>query len=336
MRDLLAKCGNNCGRCALYKDNLTDEKRQGCADGMAWYIGWKPDPLRLRQCAGCQATDGFLYLKNCAVRQCAQYNGIENCAYCAVFPCQYVPTVSVSVDYRDRVAERLGNPIPEDDYLAFIEPYEGMKHLEAMRATLSREDLVEPSKVRPLRTRVAKLPDDLPVSGDKEAAYRALHGLMADMLTGRGDLRVQQVMMQKRRKELLNLFWVFGRHGELDEKGTWLVIDGRIHGSRKDFANIVRKRDNTLHTSTAEGVELLRNFGVRVEHAPLTKKTWRLRLSLDDGAGGVAAMRALQGYVGSLIDGFGEPEYAGSSRYKGEAFARFCRADMGGIHTSMR
>lgn len=334
MTDLFGKCGNNCGRCALYAKNLTDEKRQWCADGMARYIGWNPDPARLRRCAGCQSTDGYMYLKNCAVRQCAQYNGIETCAHCALFPCDYVPTVSVSIEYRDRVEDGLGSPVPREDYLAFIEPYEGMKHLEGIRATLTREDLVEPAEVRPLTTRIAELPEDLPFSGEEESAYRALHGLMASVLTGRTGLRVQQVILHKRRKEILNLFWVFGQYGVLDETRRWLVIDGTTYGSRKAFTGIVRKRDNTLGASTADGVGLLQGFGVRVEHVPLTRKTWQLKLSLDRSAGGVTAMRALQGYVASLIDSFGEPEYVGSSRYKGEAFAKFSRAEMEGAVAS--
>ena len=77
VKDLFGKCGNNCGRCALYKDNLSDDKRQWCADGMGRYINWHPTPEKLRQCAGCQTTEGFLYIKNCRVRRCAQYNGIE-------------------------------------------------------------------------------------------------------------------------------------------------------------------------------------------------------------------------------------------------------------------
>ena len=44
MRDLLAKCGNNCGRCLLYVENLTVERCRQVAKGMATYHNWKPDP----------------------------------------------------------------------------------------------------------------------------------------------------------------------------------------------------------------------------------------------------------------------------------------------------
>jgi hypothetical protein len=328
MRDLYAKCGNNCGRCALYQENLTDDKRQWCAEGMARYIGWNPKPENLRLCAGCQSTGGFHYIKNCAVRMCAMHNGIENCAYCAAFPCRDVPTVSVSVDYRDRVSERLGAPIPEEDYLAFIEPYEGMVHLEAIRASLAPESLVEVRPVAPLRTRMAAFPDDLPLSEDDLSAYRSLYGLLTKVLTAPADLYVRQMRLKARRKEILSLLWAFGRYGEFDEGGSSLLVDGPVHEAQKPFSNIVRKRDNAFHSSAAESAQILRDLGVSVEHIPFGKNEWQLKMSFDHGAGGVPAMGALKRYVTTLVAQHGEPEYAGSSRYKGETYVRFSRADM--------
>lgn len=329
MMDLYGKCGNNCGRCALYKDNLTAVKRQWCAEGMGKYINWHPNPDRLRLCAGCQATDGFTYIQNCAVQKCAQYNGVENCARCAVFPCRHVPTVSLSVGYRDQVAARLGGPIPEQDYRAFIEPYEGIKHLEAIRASLDPEAFVEPAAVPPLRTRVVDFPGALPLSHTETAAYRALHRLLADILSARAELYVQQMVLKKRRPVIWNLLWVFGRHGKLvDGDDPHLVIESETLGSLPEFKNIVRKRDNALHGSAAIAAELLHDFGVKIDHIPSTSKDWLLRMTFDDPAGGAAGLRALKRYVTRLIERHGAPTYAGSSRYKGEAFSRFSKADM--------
>lgn len=329
MMDLYAKCGNNCGRCALYVENLTDEKRQWCAEGMGRYINWHPQPERLRQCAGCQAAQGFLYLKNCPVRRCAQHNGVENCAYCGVFPCQYVPTVSVTVDYRDQVAERLGSPIPEADYLAFIEPYEGMRHLQALRAALDPHRLIAPKPVPPLRTRMVDFPEAF--SHDEIIGLRALHKLMESVLRARAVLYVEQMVLKKHRHELLNLFWAFGRYGDFAPDSAQLVIDGGKYGSQPTFKNIVRKRDNTLHSGLARSAELLQGLGVRVEHVPLTKQSWMLRMGFDEAAGGVAGLRALKRFAAELVEMHGEPIYAGNSRYKGEAYARFSKADMRGL-----
>jgi hypothetical protein len=46
-------------------------------------------------------------------------------------------------------------------------------------------------------------------------------------------------------------------------------------------------------------------------------------------AGGVPVLQALKHYVTALVDTFGEPDYAGRARYKGEAYVRFSKADMG-------
>jgi hypothetical protein len=329
--DQIAKCGNNCGQCALYVENLTDETRRSCARGMARYINWRPKPENLRECAGCQATEGFLYIRNCAVRLCAQYNGVENCAYCAAFPCRDVPTVSLSVEHRNLVEERLGEPIPEEDYLAFIEPYEGMKHLNAIRIPLEEEDLVQPTPVVPLRRQVAGFPDSLVLSGEDFRPFLALHGLLERVLSGRAELYVRQVRLQQRRREILNLLWLFGRYGQLAEDGSQLVIDGRAQAARKGISQasiVVRKRDNTLHGSAALAAQLLQDLGVTVSHVPLARNAWRLTAVCEDRAGGTPALEALGRYVQRLVERHGEPKYIGSSRYRGEAYERFSTADM--------
>jgi hypothetical protein len=327
--DLYGKCGNNCGRCALYADNLTAAKRQWCAEGMGKYINWHPNPDRLRLCTGCQATDGFKYLQNCAVRKCAQYNGVENCAHCAVFPCRHVPTVSLSVGYRDQVAARLGGPIPKQDYRAFIEPYEGIKHLEAIRASLDPTAFAEPAAVRPLKTRLVDFPDGLPLAYTETAAYRALHRLLADILSARAELYVQQMVLKQRRPVIWNLLWVFGRHAKVvDGDAPHLVIDSETFGSLPEVKGIVRKRDNALHGTAAIAAELLQGFGVQIAHIPLTRESWQLEMAFVDRAAGAAGLKALKGYVTRLVEKHGAPTYTGSSRYHGETFSRFSKVDM--------
>jgi hypothetical protein len=156
----------------------------------------------------------------------------------------------------------------------------------------------------------------------------ALYALMTAILTGRAELYVHQMHLRQTRKEILNLLWVFGRYGEAEAEGTPLAISSETHWARADFRSVVRKRDNTLHTTTTRAIERLADFGVRVEHVPVARKAWRLTMSFDEEAGGPAAMGALQRYVAGLLDAYGEPEYAGSSRYKGQAYERFSRADM--------
>jgi hypothetical protein len=328
MPDLYAKCGNNCGRCVLYAGNLTDSQRQRVADGMARYHNWKPKPQSLRACAGCQTDQGFHYLKNCRVRLCAQHSTIDTCASCSVFPCSDVGQVSVGEDYRQSVAERLGEPVPEDEYLAFIEPYEGMKHLQMLRATLSPDEMVAPPPVRPLRARLVPFPAGLPLPDDEVKGLESLHSLLTAILQASASLRVRQVLFKQRRKHVLSLLWVFGSHAQISQNGSQLVIESSVHDKDPALRGIVRKRDNTLHSAIIAGAELLAPLGASVEHSPQPGKAWHLTLILDPGAGGPPALRALRRYVTALIEVYGEPDYGSASNFKGEAFTSFSRADM--------
>ena len=335
MKELYGKCGNNCGHCSLYVENLTDDRRQWCVEGLAKYLNWNPKPETLRPCAGCQSSGGYLYLRNCAVRACARHNGAETCAQCTVFPCQDVPTVSHPVDYRDKLSERLGRPIPEEDYYSFVEPYEGMAHLEAIRTRLCASQLVPPAPVQPLKTRIVAFPGDLSMNGDQTAGFKTLHKLMACLLCGHSELYVRQVLMRKRRHTILNILWAFGRHGQFEEaNGGQIVMHSADHGAPGVFANIVRKRDNALHGGAALSAGLLADFGLDMQHTALSRRDWQLTLSLEEEAGGKESMKALQRYTASLVAQYGEPVYRGSSRFKGDAYSRFSQADMRGLQVA--
>jgi hypothetical protein len=329
MQDLFAKCGNNCGRCPLHVGNLSDDTRAWCAQGMGAYHGWNPKPEGVRACAGCQSSEGFMFLRNCPVRLCAQHSDVETCAHCSVFPCEYVPTVSLPAGYRAQVEEKRGEPVPEADYLAFIEPYEGMKHLEAIRAPLDPSQLVDPPPPKPLRARIAAFPDDMAFPGGLSAGYRALYDLLSGILTGRAELFVQQATLHKQRHNILYQLWLFGRYGRFPEEDVaTLVIDSDPLGSSKEFTGAVRKRDNALHATALVSTRLLQDFGVTIEHVPTGRRDWLLKMTVDPEAGGERTLRALQAYAKALVQEYGEPTFRGAYRYQGEAYGRFSRADI--------
>ena len=126
MTDLIAKCGFDCGRCASYKENLrTEADRKRCSDGWHKHFGFRITAEKLVRCEGCLISsyrNPVRYLKTgCRIRRCAVKNGVENCAYCSVYPCQDVRTHSAYID-REKIAAQLGAPIAEEDYLALFEP----------------------------------------------------------------------------------------------------------------------------------------------------------------------------------------------------------------------
>jgi hypothetical protein len=327
MRDWFSKCGCNCGRCPAFKANAKTEKdRQRCSDGWFKYLNVRVRP-DICFCQGCQSPDPWesgavLPDRGCYVRPCAIKTGVENCAHCGWFPCEELKRRIPGEEFREITETRMGAPVSEEDYVAFLEPYEGVKHLSEIRATLKQEEIVEKPDVAPLRARIAKFPDDLPSS--EEEVLRSLHGVFVNVLTAPAETYAKQIIIKRLRKTLLNTLWIFARFGEL--KNRELVVDGSAHGRRDDLRNIVRRTDNTLHASTTAAARILEDYGVRFKHVPVKK--YALKMSFDKSAGGIEGLKALRRYGAALIEKYGEPEYAGASRFKGEAYAQFSKADM--------
>ena len=328
MKDLFAKCGNNCGRCPSYKENLkTDEDRQRCSDGWEKYLGFRLSPGKLRLCDGCQAPDDEnpARYQNCYVRRCAVRNSVETCAHCSAYPqCEDVGMVSLSADARGKTAARLGSPIPEEDYLTFIEPYENLKHLDEIRASLGAEEIVEPTKPPAFKPKTVDFPEDLPFYREETSAFKALHRLMRTINTVDADTYVMQERLKKRRQYFLKLLWTFGLLGEPQEEGgSHLVIESETYVAQKipsssGYSTLVKHYFGTLE-----------EYGVRCEIVPLMetgwltpggalrKHGWFMKMSFDDSAGGVSGLKALRTYTAKLNEKYGK-----------RAFRYFSKADM--------
>jgi hypothetical protein len=325
MKDLFSKCGCNCGRCPSYKENLqTDEDKQRCSDGWYKYLGIRLSPGKLRLCDGCQAPDDghpVRYL-SCYVRKCAVRNGVETCAHCSGYPCEDVKNLHAiqRADAKERIAARLGTPIPEEDYLAFIEPYEGIKHLDTIRASLGPEDIVEMTKVS-VKPKIVDFPDDLPFSKEETLAFEALHRILASVESVSGVSYARQAALKKRRRYLLKMLWAFGLFGEPKEEGSpHLLIDSGTYLAQKIHSSYSKVKDY---------FKALEGYGVHCEHVPLTeggwltptgalrKGGWFMKMSFDDDAGGLSALEALRSYTAKLDEKYGE-----------RAFGYFSRADM--------
>jgi hypothetical protein len=335
-KDWYGKCGCNCGRCPGFAGNArTDADRQYCSDGWAKYLGARLNQSSIR-CRGCQTLEpwkaGYLLPdRGCVIRPCAIESGAKTCANCSAFPCG---AHGRDID-RAQVAERLGETIPEDDYLAFIEPYERVKHLEEIRAALAPEDtLVAPAAVKPIRARVARFPDDLALPKEEAMALAAVHKLIVDIQSARADTYACHLVRKRRRPHMLGLLWAAACYGDLVEnERVQLVLDGTVHGERPEVNWFVRKRDNAFFGAVRQAARLLEDLGVRWEFVSL-RDGWLFRISLDERAGGQPALEALKRYVSWLVEQHGDPTYARNSRYKGEAYARFARADMRGVGTA--
>jgi hypothetical protein len=238
MNELIAKCGCNCGQCPTFKDNLqTDGDRKRCSWGWEKYLNIKLSAEKLRLCDGCSILDENrkIYYLNCYVRKCAMINGIKNCAYCSAYPCHEVLTIHSlqKLGAKDKIIERLGAAIPKNDYLAFIEPYEGVKHLNEIHQTIDVDEIIEMKRFSS-RSKIAAPPNHLPFSKNEISAYKFLHQILATMEVADNVSYARQFILEKNRKQLLKILWAFGRFGELkDEDDSHLVMDSETYSSQK-------------------------------------------------------------------------------------------------------
>ena len=134
MPDIIARCGFKCNLCLIYRDNLKKDERnkQRFRDSLERIYG---EQLTLEECYcdGCMTPESENPIRitaDCTIQPCVIEKGLENCAYCDQYPCKDLE--AKFVDYQ-KVKERFGGPLPEEDYQAFVMPYESRKVLDEIR-----------------------------------------------------------------------------------------------------------------------------------------------------------------------------------------------------------
>jgi len=330
MQDFFSKCGFNCGRCVAYKDSaITEEDRQCGSDGWKKYFGIKIKVDRM-YCDGCQTPDNenpVQLAPGCTIRKCAMQNNVETCAHCsAYYSCMHDLKIFDPDVNRENIEARIGESIPDQDYLAFIEPYKHLKHLEEIRGSLQPNDIREASSVK-VRIKSADFPDNLPLSQKELSAFKSLHRILSEIITIKGDTFAQQKILKKRRDWLMNLFWAFGLFGELKEDdGQYLVIDSEAFFTQKI---------SSQYSKVKFHFELLKEYGVHCTVVPIAAEyltptgwlrgkrvrdkdaPWLMKMSIDKAAGGIATIKALKTYAVQL-----------DKKYGKKAFGYFSKADM--------
>jgi len=335
MAGLVAKCGMDCRVCPwgpYPRQGMTPEKFEEYKKRAKKILGYTPMKTA---CFTCQVSNEEipkghkLPPRNCLVRQCVDKIGVENCAYCFRFPCGQVKDIAGAWN-RKFFEEKLGAPISEEDYVAFVKPFEGMKHLEEIRASLGSDDLVEAPTVPSLKAKIIDFPKDLPFSEEETAAFKVLHQLLASVKCSSLGLKDTDVFAQQQRLEnripvFMRTLWIFGRFGELkEEDGAYVVVDAKTY---------LDNRGNPTWSFVKDVIfKILSEFGVRCERVVLKGarekdlttpggylrgKGWMVRMTIDEKAGGVAALRALQTYAKKLDEKCGK-----------RAFRYFSNADM--------
>lgn len=290
-------------------------------------------------CSTCQTPDAKipkeskLPNRKCLIRRCVDKTGVANCAYCSRFPCDTVKATAGAWN-RESIEAKLGAPLSEEEYHAFVEPFEGISRLQAIHASLKPEEIVEPAKVLTSETRIADFPENLPFSKEETASFKAVHKLLGTLQRSSLGLRgtdtfAQQRKLENLRAHVLRFLWIFGSCGKFEkEKSAHLVVDSGTY-----FANRGNEKTLAIWPFVEDTVfKVLSEFGVCCERVALkgVKKEdlttgtgylryngWVMRMSFEEKIGGTAALKALQTYIRRV-----------DKKYGKKTFQRFSEADM--------
>jgi hypothetical protein len=329
----------DCGICPWgpypRKDMTTEEFEQFKKKAKS-ILGYQPI---VKACVTCQTPnekipkESKLPPRNCLIRQCVDKMGVANCAYCARFPCQAEKSTG-GLWNRSKFEEKLGAPVSEEDYHAFIEPFEALNRLETLRAKLKPEEIVEPSKVPAANVKIIEFPKNLLFSKEETEAFRIVHRLLAKINQSQlgltdTDTFAQQKRLESRRAHILRFLWIMACFGKnKKEIGAFLEVDAKTflanRGNEKTLAIWSFLRDTVF--------KVLLDFGVHCERVAakgikekdletgtgyLRDKGWVMKMSLDKKVGEVLVLKALQRYAKKL-----------DAKYGKKAFSRFLEADM--------
>ena len=140
MKEKTGFCGYRCEMCPAYKDNITGDKdRQKASDGWFKYYGFRIPPEEI-YCDGCRAEDSGNPRRidpECEVRACALHRKLPNCAHCDDFMCEKLSKKMIDTE---KIAERVGGSIPQEDSDRFVKPYDSAKVLADIRKESGKRD----------------------------------------------------------------------------------------------------------------------------------------------------------------------------------------------------
>jgi len=299
-------------------------------------LGYQPIA---KACVTCQTPtekipkESKLPPRSCLIRQCVDKAGIMNCAYCARFPCQAEVSTG-GLWNRKKFEEKLGAPVSEEDYHAFIEPFEALNRLEGIRAKLRPREIVEPPKMPAAKVKIIEFPKDLPFSKEETAAFKTVHKLLEKISQSElgltdTDTFAQQRRLENRRAHVLRFLWIMAGFGEVKrENGSFIEVDAKTflanRGNEKTLAIWSFLRDTVFKLLLDFGVHCERMIAKGVKEKDLETGTgymrdkgWSMKISFDKKVGEASGLKAFQRYAKKL-----------AAKYGKKAFSHFSEADM--------
>lgn len=336
MANLVSKCGIDCGSCPwgpYPRKDMTTEELDQYRNNAKRILGYMPI---ITPCATCQTPNAEipktskLPSKKCLIRQCVDKTGITNCAYCTHFPCDTLKGTA-GLWTRENIEAKLGGPVSEEEYHNFIEPFEGIARLEAIRDSLKLNEVFEPAKVSISNVRIVDFPENLP--SEDVTAFKAVHNLLVTIENSSLGLQdtdtfAQQHKLEKQKAHISRFLWIFGNHGKFEKEGAKLVVDAKTYSANRNkektlsiwsFVKDIIFKNLAEFRVCCERVALegVKNEDLTTGTGYLRHKGWVMKVSFDEKIGGAAALKALQTWVKKL-----------DKEYGSRAFQRFRNVDM--------
>ncbi len=320
----LGKCGCDCTICPTYRDNIrTVEERIKCSTGWSRYLNIKLSPEKLRACDGCSMPDSArkVYYLNCSVRKCCIENDIKNCAYCILYPCEELKNVHsiVNIRSKDEFTGTTGKSITNDDYMVFVEPYAGIKHLDEIRIKIQKSEIKDYKK-NSVKIKFADFPQNLTKS-DEADSFRRIYSFLTSIGVLHDISFARYLAIKKMRELLLKVIWTIALFGKFKETNSaYLEIDGKT---------LISQKIPCMYYRLKNSFEKLKTSKVFCDIIPLDTKRWltptgalrnegwKTVMSFGSDISDIAALGTLKKYV-TRLDG----------KYGSKAFAYFNRADL--------
>jgi len=130
MQPIIARCGNRCDLCPIFRDNFTSEQAGAINEGLYKYHhrGEGPRPHYTVPCDGCLG-DRHVAREGCLIRACVIKKSFANCARCPQMYCQLLEEDMAVIE--GSLSQHRG-AIPETDFEKFFRPFlirEALAHL---------------------------------------------------------------------------------------------------------------------------------------------------------------------------------------------------------------
>ena len=314
MNASIAKCGCNCTVCPTFKENIkTIEQRKASSLGWAKYLGIKLSPEKLRACDGCSLPDNErkTYYLNCKVRKCCLENGIENCAYCSLFPCRELESVhSIQVvQSKDDYIFLMGKDISEADFQRFIEPYAGLKHLSEIRKHLKESEIIEYKKFS-VQIKMKEFPEHLVKDPDVGHGLKRIHELISKLALQSDISFAEFVTLRGKREQLLKLLMAFGIYGKrVKAEKDFLELDAEIYSSQKlpgMYNRLLEHLDDLKQYRILGQIIVLDKKIWQTPTGGLRNRGWKIRISFGEELSDSEDLKVFKEYIVRLNEKHGK------------------------------